>query len=138
MPYELYGALQESEKRRVVGKYGALRETLQTGMHSRGVSRSGFAVDENTKLDTSETGEMADVAAGTTERLVDYRNQQEQLIQMQRMEEAMRKAAKKAKKKKKRGKWIGAALGVAGIALAPFTGGASLALTAAGAGMAFS
>lgn len=135
MAYEMYGALQESERRRVGGQYSALREELQTGIHARGIGRSGFAVDENVKLDTSETGAYGEVAAGTTDRLMQYRQQQEELLMQQRMADAMARAGKKAKKKRRKAGWIGAALGVAGLALAIPTGGASLALTGAGAAM---
>ena len=123
-----YRALQESERQSVTQQFSEARQGLQTDIHKRGMGRSGFSAESMSKLGAKEGSALADVEAGLTDRLMNYKFQQEQLA-LQRA--AMAKAKKKNKKKKK----LGAALGVAGIVLAPFTGGASLSLTAAGAGM---
>ena len=123
-----YKALQESERQSVTQAFSEARQGLQTDIHKRGMGRSGFSAESMSKLGAKEGSALADVEGGLTDRLMNYKFQQQQLAMQQA---AMAKAKKKNKKKKK----LGAALGIAGLILAIPTGGASLALTGAGAGM---
>lgn len=120
--------ITESERQRVTGEFGEARGSLQTSIHKRGMGRSGFSAEAMSKLGAKEGMALADVQAGITDRQMNYKFQQQQLAMMAAQ-------AAKAKKKNKKKKKLGGALAIAGLVLAPFTGGASLALTAAGAGM---
>ncbi len=121
-----YNLLQRSERNRVRGQYSELRRGLERDIHRRGIGRSGFAADAMSRLGGGESGALADVDAGITDRLSQYQAQQRELgLQM--------KMARDQKNKSNKRKKIGAGLGIAGLVLAPFTGGASLALVGAGA-----
>lgn len=122
----LWKALQDSENTRVRSEFQPLREELQLGFHQRGLSRSGFALEEMANLDAREMGALSQVQMGNTERMLDFQRQQDYLRYM------------RAQKKAQEGSgpnWLGAALGVAGAALAIPTGGATLPLAATGASM---
>ncbi len=123
-----YNLVQRAERDKVRGQYSELRRGLEMDIHKRGIGRSGFAADAMGRIGALEGGALADVQAGVTDRLSQYQAQQRELgLQM--------KMARAAQKKNTRNKKIGAGLGIAGLVLAPFTGGASLALTGVGAGM---
>lgn len=123
-----FALIKRAERNRVGGEFGALQQGLQKSIHRRGIGRSGFAAELMSRLGAQQAGALADVEAGTTERLADYQAQYRALFMQQQMERRAKKAAKQRRT-------TGAALGVAGLVLAPFTGGASLALAGAGAGM---
>lgn len=101
-----YEQLQASELRQTQQQYGGLRQQLETGLHRKGLTRSGFAGEEQSKLGAQEAGAIGDVQAGLTQRLMDYKMQQRQL-------DLMAKQAKRQKRKK--GGWVSAALGAAGM-----------------------
>jgi len=123
-----YGLMQRVESDRVKSQFGQLRMGLERDIHRRGIGRSGFAGESMSRLGAQQGSALADVAAGNTERLAEYQAQQRELgLKMQ-----LARDQKKGNNKKKK---FGTALGIAGLVLAPFTGGASLALTGAGAGM---
>ena len=125
--YGDWAALQDAEVRRVQGEYEPLREELQLGFHNRGISRSGFALEEMANLEGRQAGAIGQVQAGNTDRLLQYKQQQDYLRYM--------KAQQKAQQGNSTNRWLGAALGVVGLAGAAFTGGATLPLAATGASM---
>jgi hypothetical protein len=124
-----FDRMRQLGRREVAGRFSSMRNDLQRGIAGRGMGRSGFAAEAMSKLGAQEGGALAEVEANRTAAIADYNKQLEE-IRMQRS--AMRRAKKKARKKKA----IGTALGIAGLALAPFTGGASLLLSGYGANMA--
>lgn len=115
-------------RREVAGRFSSMRNDLQRGIAFRGMGRSGFAAEKMGQLGAQEGGALAEVEAGRTDAIAAYKRQIEEM-RMQRSAE--RRAKRKAKKKKA----IGAALGIAGLALAPVTGGASLLAAGQGANM---
>lgn len=122
-----YSLMQRAELEKLHGQYNDLRRNLELNIHRRGIGRSGFANQLMSRLGAQEGGAIADVNAGVTDRLAEYQAQQRQLGLQMKMERDQKKSNNKKK-------GIGAGLGIAGLVLAPFTGGASLGLTAAGAG----
>jgi len=122
---------RQLQRREVAGRFSSMRNQLQRGISNRGMGRSGFAAESMSQLGAQEGGALAEVEANRTQAIMDYKRQIEEFRMQQ---SAMRRARRKANKKKA----IGTGLAVAGLALAPFTGGASLLLTGAGANMAAS
>lgn len=118
-------------RREVAGRFSSMRNDLQRGIAFRGMGRSGFAAEAMSKLGAQEGGALADVEANRTAAISDYKRQVEE-YRMQRA--AMDRAKRKAKRKKA----IGTTLAIAGLALAPMTGGLSLGMTGYGANMAAS
>lgn len=126
-----YSLMQRAEMDKVKGQYSDLRRGLERDIYRRGIGRSGFAGEMMSRLGAQQGGAIGDVKAGVTERLADYQAQQREIgLQL--------KAQREQKKNNRKKTGIGAGLGVAGLVLAPFTGGASLGLTAAGGGMMLS
>ena len=122
---------RQYQRREVAGRFSSMRNQLQRAVSNRGMGRSGFAGEKMSELGAQEGGALADVEANRTRAISDYNRQIEE-FRMQKS--AMKRAKRKANKKKA----IGTALGIAGLALAPFTGGASLLLSGYGANMAAS
>jgi hypothetical protein len=120
-----YDLIRRAERDRVRGQFGDLRRQVEKSIHRRGLGRSGFAGQLMSRLGGQEGGALAEVEGGVTDRLASYKQQQRELgIQMQYQRDLK-------KKNEKMKKW-GTGLGIAGLVLAPFTGGTSLALTGAG------
>jgi hypothetical protein len=123
-----YDIIKRAERDRVRGQFGDLRRGVEKSIHRRGLGRSGFAGQLMSRLGGQEGGALAEVEGGVTDRLAGYKQQQRELGIQMKMQRELKKKNDKMKK-------IGAGLGIAGLVLAPFTGGASLALAGAGAGM---
>ena len=126
-----FDRMRQLGRREVAGRFSSMRNDLQRGIWGRGAGRSGFTAEKMSQLGAQEGGALADVEASRTAAIADYQRQMEEM-RMQRS--AMRRAQRKARKKKA----IGTGLAIAGLALAPVTGGSSLLLTGAGANMAAS
>jgi len=120
---------RELARRDVASTFGDARQRLQASLHRRGVGRSGFAAEAMSRLGAQEAGALAEVEAGLTESLMRFKQEQEAI----RLQE---QAIRRARAKRRQGKRVGGALALAGLALAPLTGGLSLGLTGAGAQMA--
>lgn len=115
-------------RREVAGRFSSMRNALQRGIAGRGMGRSGFAAEKMGELGAQEGGALAEVEASRTAAIADY-NRQLAAYRMQRS--ADRRARRRANQKE----GIGKGLALAGLVAAPFTGGASLLLTGAGASM---
>src|SRR3990167_6122470 len=111
MALDTYGMLQQSERRGVLGKYSKLRQGLEKGFRRRGITRSGFAPEKLGELGAEEQGALGDVEAGLTDKLMNYKFQQQQLELMKKMSEQQESDDDSG--------WLGDILGFAG----PVVGG---------------
>lgn len=101
-----YQGLQQAEQRGVLQQFSEKEQAAQSSASKRGISRSGFAGEQQSQIGAQEEGALAQVNAGITDRLMQYQYQQDQVNLLAKQVKMQQSA--------QRNQWIGAALSVVG------------------------
>lgn len=108
----LYQTLEKAGENQIYTQYGQAQNKMETGMTARGIGRSGFGMQAEGELNARKQNDMSSMQANTSERVMNYRQQEETL----RLEQEQLKA----QKKKKKHAWLGTALAVVGAVVGTF------------------
>lgn len=108
----LYQTLEKAGENSIYTQYGQRQVGMETGMTARGLGRSGFGMQAEGQLHASRQADISSMQASTTERVMNYRQQEETI----RLEQDQLKSMKK----KKKHAWLGTALAVVGAVVGTF------------------
>lgn len=108
----LFDTLQKAGEQSVYTQYGQKQTAMQTAMTAKGLGRSGFGMQAEGQLNAQKQSDLGTMTAQNTEKVMNYRQQEEGL----RLEQEQ---LKKLKKKKKHA-WLGTALAVVGAVVGTF------------------
>lgn len=108
----LFDTLQKAGEQSVYTQYGQKDTAMQTAMTAKGLGRSGFGMQAEGQLNAQKQADLGTMTAQNTEKVLNYRQQEETL----RLEQEQ---LKKMKKKKKHA-WLGTALAVVGAVVGTF------------------
>lgn len=108
----LFDTLQKAGEQSVYTQYGQKQTAMQTALTGKGLARSGFSMQAEGQLNAQKNSDLASMTAQNTEKVMNYR-QQEETIRLE--QEQLRKM-----KKKKKHAWLGTALAVVGAVVGTF------------------